>query len=205
MKIRNFAVGVVLAGVVVSTAACGTDDDNADATPVPSSTSVSSSAVSGVDAELTDGKKVPKVKALNEMLQKALDPKVKSTEKVDLVEGAEADPSLFDQLVKAKKENPKVKYEIKNPVLKNGPKKAKFKVEVALPNNPPTTIDASIVFDDGRWKLSKQTVCPLLTQAEVDSPLCGSAKKNKKSAAKSSSAERGASKSSSAPSSKRAS
>ena len=84
--------------------------------------------------------------------------------KVDLVEGAEADPDLFNQLVKVAKENPDVTYVIQKPIRSNGPKRATFKVMVTIPGNQPAPIAASIVFDDGRWKLSTETVCPLLAQ-----------------------------------------
>ncbi|MGB3303213.1 hypothetical protein [Gordonia sp. (in: high G+C Gram-positive bacteria)] len=183
MKIRKFVTGAVIAGAVAATAACGGND--AVTPPVPTATSSSAAATTaatGTEAELTNPKKVPSVAALNDMLQEALDPSIKPADKVQLVEGAEVDPDLFKELVKAKKDNPDVTYQIKRPVQKAGPNRAKVKVEIKLPNNPPTKIDASIVFDDGRWKLSKQTVCPLLSQADVKSPLCaetGSSTKKK--------------------------
>ncbi|AUH68781.1 MULTISPECIES: hypothetical protein [Gordonia] len=185
MNIRRIVTGAVLAGAIAATAACG-GNDNSDAPPVPSATTSSaaatSSAATGTEAEMTNPNKVPGVAALNDMLQKALDPNIKPAAKTDLVEGSEVDPNLFTQLVKAKKENPDVTYEIKKPILKAGPNRAKVKVEVKLPNNPPTKIDASIVFDNGRWKLSKETVCPLLSQTDVQSPLCVSPSSKAKSA-----------------------
>lgn len=176
MNIRKFVTCAVVAAALATTAACGGDDSNLP--PVPTATATASetgaqtTAATGSEAEMTNPNKVPGVAALNEMLQKALDPAIKPADKVDLVEGSEVDPNLFKELVKAKKDNPDVTYEIKKPILKDGPKRAKVKVEVKLPDNPPTKIDASIVFDNGRWKLSKQTVCPLLGQTDVKSPLC---------------------------------
>ncbi|GAA4679110.1 hypothetical protein [Gordonia humi] len=177
MKIRNFVTGAVVAAAVAATAACGSDDGSNDLPPVPtadsSTTSAAADSSAAADADpLTDAKKVPNVAALNEMLDTALDPKVKAADKTDLVEGSEVDPALFNQLVKAVKDNPDVTYKIKPPVTKNGPNKAKVKVEVKLPDNPPTKIDAAIVFDNGRWKLSKSTVCPLLQANDVKSKLC---------------------------------
>lgn len=175
MNIRKLVTGVVVAGALAATAACGGNDDS-NLPPVPtataSETTGAASTATGGEAEMTNPDKIPSVDALNEMLQKALDPDIKPADKVELVEGSEVDPDLFKELVKAKKDNPDVTYEIKRPILKDGPKRAKVKVEVKLPDNPPTKIDASIVFDNGRWKLSKQTVCPLLEQADVSSPLC---------------------------------
>ncbi|EGD55876.1 hypothetical protein [Gordonia neofelifaecis] len=184
MNIRKIVTGAVLAGAIAATAACGSD--NSDVPPVPSATTTTeaatTSAATGTEAEMTNPNKVPGVAALNDMLQKALDPSIKASEKTDLVEGSQIDPNLFNQLVKAKKDNPDVTYQIKKPILKAGPNKAKVKVEVKLPNNPPTKIDASIVFDNGRWKLSKETVCPLLSQTDVQSPLCAAAQSKAKSA-----------------------
>ncbi len=187
MKIRNFVAVAVVAAAVATTAACGSDDSGVP--PVPTATSSSAAQTStpatGSDAEMTNANKVPSVAALNDMLTKALDPKVKSADKVDLIEDAQKDPTIFDKLVKAKKENPKVTYRIKAPVTKNGPKKAKVKVLVKIPGNPANPIDASIVYDNGRWKLSKATVCSLLTMSDTKSPLCPttSASTSKKKAA----------------------
>lgn len=181
MNIRKLAGGFVIAGVLATTAACGGSNDSA-VPPVPtapSTTTSTTAAATGADAEMTNPNKVPSVAALNDMLQKALDPSIKPADKVELVEGSEVDPALFNELVKAKKDNPHVTYQIKKPILKDGPKRAKVKVEIKLPDNPPTKIDASIVFDNGRWKLSKQTVCPLLGQTDVKSPLCADSSSSK--------------------------
>lgn len=175
MKIRKFlAIGVAVAAVSV-TAACGSSDDNLPPMPSASTSAAAASgsaAATGYEAEITDAAKKPSVEVLNEMLDTALDPKVPAKDKVDLVEGAEADPDLFNQLVKVAKDNPDVTYVIQKPIRSNGPKRATFNVMVTIPGNQPTPLAASIVYDDGRWKLSKETVCPLLAQGEVKTPLC---------------------------------
>ena len=186
MNIRKIAITTALIGAVGLTAACGGSSDDDIALPPLDSTTASSAAPSadaetGTDAELTNKNKRPSVEALNGMLSQALDPDIKPKDKTELVEGSEVDPDLFNQLVKAAEDNPDVEYEIKKPVTGAGPGKANVKVEVRLPDNPPTKIDASIVYDDGRWKLSKSTVCPLLTANDVETPLCADsgAKKSK--------------------------
>ncbi|WP_132991541.1 hypothetical protein [Gordonia zhaorongruii] len=189
MKIRKFMTGAVVAAAVAATAACGSDD-SADLPPVPtaaSSEAASSNGSGSPEDELTNAKDVPSVDALNNMLETALDPKVKASEKTELVEDSSVDPKLFDKLVKAVEDNPEVTYKIKRPVTSNGPKKANVKVEVKLPDNPATKIDASIVYDNGRWKLSKNTVCPLLTSNDVKTPLCPSDSDSSKSSKKKSS------------------
>ena len=181
MKIRNIVTGAVVAAVVATTAACGSDD-SASAPPVPqvqsSAAGASSTDSSAGGDEMTNAKKVPSVGALDDMLQKALDPKIKPADKTELVEGSEVDPALFTKLVKAAQDNPDVTYKIKRPVLPNGPKKASVKVEIKLPDNPATKFDAAIVYDKGHWKLSKSTVCPLLTSQNVKTPLCPSDSKS---------------------------
>lgn len=178
MKIRKFMVVGAVAAMVSVTAACGSDDNNLPPVPTASATSADATAdadgaeSSSLQAQLSDEKKRPSVEALNEMLSIALDPDVPSDDKTELVEGSEVDPDLFNQLVKVAEDNPDVTYEIKKPVVGAGPKRASVKVEVKLPDNPPTKIDAAIVYEDGRWKLSKSTVCPLLAAGEVKTPLC---------------------------------
>lgn len=207
MKFRKFMVIGGAAAVLSLTAACGSDDSVPVPTVAKATSASSSSEVSGdtsYEAQVTDPKKRPTVEVLNEMLQTALDPKVPAKDKTDLVEGSEVDPALFNQLVKLKKENPDVTYEIKKPIKSNGPKRANFNVMVTLPGNAPTPIAASIVYDDGRWKLSKQTVCPLLSQGDVETPLCEdqSAAPSGKSTKSSASSRKAAPKSSAATPSK---
>ncbi|MFT3662052.1 MAG: hypothetical protein QM809_11805 [Gordonia sp. (in: high G+C Gram-positive bacteria)] len=177
MKFRKFLMAGAIAGLVGVTAACGSDDDSLPPVPAASTTAAADESASAapedkLESELSDANKRPSVEALNEMLQMALDPKISPEDKTVLVEGSEADPKLFNQLVEVAQDNPDVDYEIKKPVISNGPKRASVKFEVRIPDNPPTKIDASIVYDDGRWKLSKQTVCPLLSAQNVKTPAC---------------------------------
>lgn len=194
VKFRKFLMVGAVAAAVAATGACSGDDSNA-LPPVPTATAATSATTSAAaddsyEAQITNGKQRPDVTVLNEMLQKALDPKIPAKDKTELVEGSQVDPDLFNQLVKAAKDNPDITYEIKKPVISAGPNRASVKVEVRIPDNPPTKIDASIVYEDGRWKLSKQTVCPLLTANDVETALCadesaGAASSSKKSAARS--------------------
>lgn len=174
MKFRKYLMVGIVAAAVSATAACGSDSSNdlPVVTSKATTTAAASASAGSIEDQLTDPNTRPSVEALNDMLQQALDPDIPAKQKTQLVEGSEVDPSLFTQLVKAKEENPDVTYKIKKPVVGNGPKRASVKVEVKIPDNPPTKLDASIVFDNGRWKLSKETVCPLLTAYEVESPLC---------------------------------
>ncbi len=59
-----------------------------------------------------------------------------------------------------------------NPVISSGPKKARVKVRIETAGNPPTNAESTIVYDDGRWKLSNETVCNLLGLYQVQSAMC---------------------------------
>ena len=181
MKIGKFAVAIAAVAALTLTAGCSSDDNAPKAKggdKTSSETSAPAGGASGQDgefeAEMTNPDARPTVPALNQMLQRALDPDIPAAQKTNLVEGSEADPALFDELVKALEENPGVEYQITPPVLAAGPRKGTVKVEVGLPDTPPTRVDATIVFDDGRWKLSKSTVCPLLQANDVETPMCAS-------------------------------
>ncbi|MDL9944432.1 hypothetical protein QSJ19_02290 [Gordonia sp. ABSL11-1] len=172
MKFPKIVTAALIAASVASVAACGSDDSDIPEVPTVSSADSSADAGSGGDSGVTNPNQRPSVATLNEMLNTALDPNVPNSQKTELVEGSSADPKIFDELVKAKQDNPDVTYEIFPPVIPAGPNKATVKVQVKLPDNPPTKLDASIVYVDGRWKLSRNTVCPLITANNVTTPMC---------------------------------
>ncbi|MFW0792906.1 hypothetical protein AAFP30_03750 [Gordonia sp. CPCC 205515] len=179
MKFRKILTATFIAASITSLAACGSDDS--DVPSVPTVASTTASAAAGSDS-VTDPNTRPTVAQLNAMLNEALDPNVPNSEKTQLVEGSEADPDVFDKLVQAKKDNPDVTYEIYPPVIPAGPNKASVKVQVKIGENPPTKLDAGIVYTDGRWKLAKDTVCPLVTANNVTTPMCVSTSSTTKAA-----------------------
>ncbi|WP_439033126.1 hypothetical protein [Gordonia terrae] len=158
---------------MTTVAACGGDD--ADAPPAPTLTSSDTASAGGDGSELTNGSKPPSIAALNEMVSQAVDPDVPRAEKIQFVEGSEKDPAIFDQLVKARAENSDVDWVLVNPVISAGPNKARVKVRIETAGNPPTNAESTIVFDDGRWKLSNETVCNLLGLYQVESAMCSPA------------------------------
>jgi hypothetical protein len=183
VKYPKLITAAVIAGsIALVSTGCGSDDDDA---PLPTTTAAQTSAstdTSGTDAggsdagDVTDATVKPSVATLNTMLSTALDPDVDSSEKVDLVEGGEKDPAIFDALVKLVEENPDVTYKIVPPVTSAGPNKATVKVQVKLPDNPATKIDAGITYIDGRWKLAQSTVCGLVGMSgDVTTKLCPAA------------------------------
>ena len=60
-------------------------------------------------------------------------------------------------------------------MIATGNGQATVKVQVKLPNVPEQTVDAAIVYDQGKWKLAKTTVCPLLLANNVQSAMCPAA------------------------------
>ncbi|GAB39112.1 hypothetical protein [Gordonia sputi] len=176
MKFPKFVgAAVMTVAVATSLAACSSSDDSDDVPTVAATTSAaatSEAAASGADAGVTNPNVRPSVATLNAMLNKALDPNVPNSEKTDLVQGSEKDPQLFDKLVKARQDNKDVTYQIFPPVIPAGPNKATVKVLVKLPDNPPTKLDAQIVYDGGRWKLASDSVCPILSGNNIKSAMC---------------------------------
>ena len=176
MKFPKFVgAAIMAAAVATSLAACSSSDDSDDVPTVATTTSAaatSEAGASGADAGVTNPNVRPSVATLNAMLDKALDPNVPNSEKTELVQGSEKDPQLFDKLVKAREDNKDVTYQIFPPVIPAGPNKATVKVQVKLPDNPPTKLDAQIVYDGGRWKLASDSVCPILSGNNIKSAMC---------------------------------
>lgn len=168
-------VGAVMitAAVTVGVAACSSDDSSDDI-PAVTQTSATTSASASGDA-VTDPSQPPSAAALDQLLQTALDPNVPNSQKTQLVQNSEKDPSIFTRLVALRKDNPGATYKIRGPVTAQGPKKASVRVNVKLPDQQPQDIDAQIVFDNGRWKLASSFVCPLITGNGVSSPMCPTA------------------------------
>ena len=175
MKLQKImTAGLAVVAALTFTAACSDSSDGAteDAAPTSSATSSATDAGGG---SVTDPSQPPSAATLNGLLEKALNPDVPSSQKTDLVQGSSADPQLFDKLVKAKQDNPTVTYKLVPPVIATGNGQATVKVQVKLPNVPEQTVDAAIVYDQGKWKLAKTTVCPLLLANNVQSAMCPAA------------------------------
>jgi len=180
VKFRAVSMALALVGVVLVSSACGGDPDSEIPNPAESSPGVwtslkqdanATSLSPAMDAQLKDQSKVPSVETLNTMLAIALNPKVPAKNKTNFVEGSQADPSIFDKMSKNAADNPEMTFRIR-PQTRNGPKRVNVKFEINLPGNPPTVIDSELVYDDGRWKLFKQSVCPLLSAQKIKTPLC---------------------------------
>ncbi|GAA1893168.1 MAG: hypothetical protein INR72_04365 [Williamsia herbipolensis] len=175
MKLQKIlTAGLAVVAALTFTAACSDSSDDG-ATADPAASSATSSAVDTGGTSVTDPSQPPSAATLNGLLEKALNPSIPASQKTDLVQGSSADPQLFDKLVKAKQDNPTVTYRLVPPVIATGNGQATVKVQVKLPNVPEQTVDAAIVYDQGKWKLAKTTVCPLLLANNVQSAMCPAA------------------------------
>lgn len=175
MKLQKIlTAGLAVVAALTFTAACSDSSDDG-ATADPATSSATSSAADTGGTSVTDPSQPPSAATLNVLLEKALNPSIPASQKTDLVQGSSADPQLFDKLVKAKQDNPTVTYRLVPPVIATGNGQATVKVQVKLPNVPEQTVDAAIVYDQGKWKLAKTTVCPLLLANNVQSAMCPAA------------------------------
>ncbi|MCP2195885.1 hypothetical protein LX14_003615 [Williamsia deligens] len=176
MKLQKImTAGLAVVAALTFTAACSDGDDGgATGGDAPTSSATSSATDTG-GTSVTDPSTPPSAATLNGLLTTALDPNVPASKKTDLVQGSSADPQLFDKLVKARQANQGITYKLVPPVIATGNGQATVKVQVKLPNVPEQTIDAAIVYDQGKWKLAKTTVCPLLAANNVQSAMCPAA------------------------------
>lgn len=163
MRVRGLLTPLI-AVVALTCAACGGDD------PAVRS-SAPSAAAQVTEAPSNSADRAPSAQQLEEMLARAVDPKVPLADKLHLVQGAtEADGPLFDELVKLRQDNPKVSWHIGKPVLERpGVAKAQFSV---LMDGTNQLAYATLVFDNGSWKLQRSYACQMIAQVGRDSPSC---------------------------------
>ncbi|WP_307851668.1 hypothetical protein [Williamsia sp. CHRR-6] len=171
MKLHKIATAGMAVAAFLTIAACG-DSGGSGGDETTAATTASTTAATSADGGVSDPSKPPSAVTLNGLLEKALDPAVPNSAKTALVQGSSADPKLFDKLVTAKKQNPDVTYVLQAPVIATGPGQATVKVKVTVPQQPALTVEAQIIYDQGKWKLAKSTVCLLLQTNKVASPMC---------------------------------
>ncbi|WP_433578992.1 hypothetical protein [Nocardia brasiliensis] len=157
---------IAIAGLAVVAAlgmtACSDDKDSKPA----AKTSTSAKASATASANLPP---VPTVAELNTALARALDPAVPAAEKLDGVQGAEADPTLPDRLSQAAK-GADVKIEVTDVTAFGDSVNAKAKFNV---NGQENIVDVPFVADNGKWKIQKSWACAMLTNLGQQSVACG--------------------------------
>ena len=156
MKLRNtrktMVAGVAIAAALTMTA-CGSDegDNDADATTTAAAPPV------------------PSAEELNGELLRGLDPAVPVEEKALLIQGAEEDPELINQVAAAAVQNG-AQIEITSvDDLGDGTLNAGATLTINGQANPGSF---TFVAEDGVWKLSRENACGLVQVAGLTSPAC---------------------------------
>ncbi|MGL6233825.1 MAG: hypothetical protein ACRC20_00630 [Segniliparus sp.] len=118
---------------------------------------------------------IPSVETLQGMLDRALDPKIPSPEKTDLLEDGDKDPELFDQLVQANRENPDISYKILDESKIDSGCLLHVFFSISKGDQHLDKVEIFFVWQGDKWKLAKRSVCSLLVDIlQKTSPLCAS-------------------------------
>lgn len=107
---------------------------------------------------------------LNTSLVRAFDETVPAADKIELVQGAQADPQLIDQVVEAAKVN-KVSAQVTD-VTDLGGGTVAATVVMTLDGQPAPESIITFVAEDGVWKLSQESACGIVGTAGLSSPVC---------------------------------
>ncbi|ALU70603.1 hypothetical protein EEB12_27170 [Rhodococcus sp. WS1] len=166
MKLQKMTVAAVAIAAALTMTACGSDDK----TDSPTTTSKSATATTST----TDvaAPELPTSAELNGKVAQALDETVPAADKVNLVQGAEQDPELINQVAAAAKAAG-AQVEILDPVTDTGSETAAASLNIVVNGQPlQQGLQASFVYEDGVWKLSKTTACQIVGVAGLTSPAC---------------------------------
>ncbi|MGN2640335.1 hypothetical protein ACWEKT_35105 [Nocardia takedensis] len=164
MKLRKTGRIAIAGLAVVATlglSACGGDDSSDTAKPTKATTSAKATAAANLPA-------VPTVAELNAQLQKALDPAVPNSEKLEMVQGAEADPELPGRLAEAYK-GAGATVEVTEVTAFGDTINAKAKIVL---NGQENIADVPFVAENGQWKVQKAWACQILTTLGQQSTAC---------------------------------
>ncbi|AJI79306.1 nuclear transport factor 2 family protein [Corynebacterium singulare] len=158
MKSIKLSVAALALGAATTLAACSSSDDDAVNTSSAAKPSGETSASQVVSTEM------PSVEELNEILTKASDPNVPQEEKIQLVQGSETAPELFDVMSQSQAESGAT-FEVVAPVIPGlVPDSALATVHINTPDGQQQTADqVEFINEGGTWKLSKTWACVLVT------------------------------------------
>ncbi|MRH92520.1 hypothetical protein GFY24_34735 [Nocardia sp. SYP-A9097] len=165
MKLQNtgrIAVATLAVVTVLGLSACGSGDKKESTKPAKTSTSQTTAAQNYPPA--------PTAADLNAELQKALDPSVPDSEKLDQLQGVAADPNLPSRMIEAYKQNQATITVTGVTDLGNGTLTADAQVAVA--GGAPQSAVVPFVAEDGKWKVQKEWICNMLSLANQVSPAC---------------------------------
>ena len=147
MKSFKLSAAVVALGAATALAACSSseDADTENSTAAKPSGETSASQVASTE--------MPTVEQLNEILTKAADPNLPQEEKVQLVQGSETAPELFDVMSQSQAESGAT-FEVVAPVIPGlVPDSALATVHINTPDGQQQTADqVEFINEDGSWK-----------------------------------------------------
>ncbi|GGK40191.1 hypothetical protein [Nocardia camponoti] len=165
MKFRKTG-RVAIAGLVVVAAlgmsACS--DDKGTTKPAAKATT----SIKTTTSAATNLPPVPTVADLSAQLTTALDPSVPNEEKLDFVQGGQADAGLPNRLAQAAKDA-NVLVEVTEVTSFGDAVNAKANFTV---NGQTNVVDVPFVAEDGKWKIQKAWACTMLTNFGQTSPAC---------------------------------
>lgn len=143
--IKKLFIPFLILGLVAGISACGSKSKDDDST------------------KLLDP---PTAQEVMNMLNKAMDPRVSKEEKINLVEDASKDPTIFDKLQEYKHANPKLDFEIGAITQK---KDGNVRVQLSAYPEGKSNVDSKVgplgvdlINNNGHWQLAKSMVCRLL-------------------------------------------
>ncbi|SNT22059.1 hypothetical protein [Rhodococcoides kyotonense] len=158
--------GVAIAAALTMTA-CSSDEGGGNETTTTAA-SATTSASAAPEAN-SDYPPVPTAEELNERLARGLDPAVPVEEKAQLIQGAEADPELINQVAAAAVQNGAQIVITSVDDLGDGTLNAGATLTIGGQANPG---NFTFVAEDGVWKLSKENACSFVQLAQLTSPAC---------------------------------
>lgn len=158
MKSIKLSAAVMALGAATTLAACSSSSEDGADTSNAAKPSGETSASQVVSTEM------PSVEELNDILTKASDPNVPQEEKVQLVQGSETAPELFDVMSQSQAESGAT-FEVVAPVIPGlVPDSALATVHINTPDGQQQTADqVEFINEGGTWKLSKTWACVLVT------------------------------------------
>ena len=158
MKSITLSAAILALGASATLAACSSSDEDAAHSSSAAKPTGETSASQVVSTEM------PSVEELNEILTKASDPNVPQEEKVQLVQGSETAPELFDVMSQSQAESGAT-FEVVAPVIPGlVPDSALATVHINTPDGQQQTADqVEFIKEGGTWKLSQTWACVLVT------------------------------------------
>lgn len=162
MSLRRTAAAVAISAFALGgLAACDNGKEDGRNDPAPTSSASSSAAA--------PGNSVPSAQELSDILNRASDPAVPTDQKVNLVEGGQEAPELFDQISKLKAEK-NANVVITDSAAGDIPGTALANAVIQQAGQQDIQVQAQFINQDGQWKLQKSFACALITNAGLQAP-----------------------------------